>query len=282
MPKTNRDDFTPATIRALELRVGTLCSNPNCRLQTTGPHSQPDKVLRIGVAAHIHAAAPNGPRFDQNMKEGDRSSILNGIWLCENCATLIDKDPDTYTAELLRKWKLDAEQVITESIIQGKKTIAVSPPPHIDVTLRRTFWGRSNYGYSMKNPIEQIDGETVMVIRSNYTPIIHWGLHWNYELSLYNNSRSDIFNAAITFDQQVFSSITQLGKVNNLVALVGLPLTAKIESNIESTYVEADLELQKIYPYHLEGLQMKITYRDGFMKKYEQNFRLENGDFIEV
>jgi hypothetical protein len=38
-----------------------------------------------------------------------RSSIFNGIWLCQICAKAIDSDIDRYTAELLHHWKREAE-----------------------------------------------------------------------------------------------------------------------------------------------------------------------------
>jgi ribosomal protein L37AE/L43A len=46
----------------------------------------------IGVAAHISGAAPGGPRYDASMSSEARKSINNGIWLCANCARLVDGD----------------------------------------------------------------------------------------------------------------------------------------------------------------------------------------------
>lgn len=40
----------------------------------------------------------------------ERSSVENGIWLCQNCAKLVDNDPITFSAGLLRGWKDKAEQ----------------------------------------------------------------------------------------------------------------------------------------------------------------------------
>lgn len=52
-----RDDFSQKTIDRLCERVGGKCSNPNCRRETKGPHSNPQKRVSIGEAAHITAAA---------------------------------------------------------------------------------------------------------------------------------------------------------------------------------------------------------------------------------
>ena len=87
--------FRKKTIDTLCERVGGKCSNPNCRRETKGPHSNPQKRVSIGEAAHI---TPE-----------ERSSIENGIWLCRSCARLIDSDERVYSIELLRMWKYAAE-----------------------------------------------------------------------------------------------------------------------------------------------------------------------------
>ena len=95
-----RDKFSRPTIDIFAKRVGYLCSNPQCRKPTVGPHLNPMKAIIIGVASHITAAAPGGPRFDPGLGELDRSSIENSIWLCSNCSTLIDKTPESFPVEL--------------------------------------------------------------------------------------------------------------------------------------------------------------------------------------
>lgn len=105
----SRDDFTKHTIDTLAKRVSNHCSNPACRKPTTGPHTTEVKAVNIGVAAHITAAAPRGPRFDESLTAVQRKSISNGIWLCQVCAKLVDNDPARYTIGLLRSWKDEAE-----------------------------------------------------------------------------------------------------------------------------------------------------------------------------
>lgn len=111
----NRDDFSSSTKELLANRVGRRCSNPNCRKLTCGANDDPTKITNIGVAAHICAAAQGGPRFDPNMSAEERKSSYNGIWLCQNCAKLIDSDTKRFTVELLSAWKQIAEEyAITE------------------------------------------------------------------------------------------------------------------------------------------------------------------------
>lgn len=104
-----RDDFAEPVKRALALRVGNRCSRPECGALTSGPQDEPTKVVNVGVAAHIAAAAPGGPRYDPFMSPGERSGAANGIWLCQNCAKLIDNDPPRFTIEVLQRWKIDRE-----------------------------------------------------------------------------------------------------------------------------------------------------------------------------
>lgn len=111
-----RDDFTKKTKETLAKRVGLKCSNPNCRKLTSGPNEDENKSTSIGVAAHITGASKGGPRFKEEMSTEDRKSINNGIWLCQNCSTLIDKDEKKYSIELLESWKTEAEKEAYEEI----------------------------------------------------------------------------------------------------------------------------------------------------------------------
>lgn len=116
-----RDDFTQQTLDILAKRVGVRCSNPSCRKLTTGPRSDTKRIINIGVGAHITAATLGGPRFDANLSHGERRSPENGVWLCQNCAKLIDNDPPRYTIETLRDWKGRAEATAL-SEIEGANT----------------------------------------------------------------------------------------------------------------------------------------------------------------
>src|SRR5437867_5018352 len=104
-----RDEFPRAVIDALGKRVGFLGSNPSCRQATTGPHENESAAVNIGVAAHITAASPRGPRYDPSLSADERRSAANGIWVCQSCAKLIDSDDGRFSVVLLRHWKAQAE-----------------------------------------------------------------------------------------------------------------------------------------------------------------------------
>lgn len=104
-----RDDFSAPVKDALAKRVAFRCSNPNCNVTTSGPHSEATRSVNLGVASHITAAASGGPRFDASLSIEERAGIDNGIWLCQRCAKLVDSDLGLYSVPLLKNWKVGAE-----------------------------------------------------------------------------------------------------------------------------------------------------------------------------
>ena len=111
-----RDEFSESTKRVVAARVSHRCSNPECRAPTAGPQVEAGRTLNVGVAAHISAAAPGGPRYDPALSSEQRSDITNAIWLCQNCAKLIDNDAQRFATRVLAAWKELAEAVAQAEI----------------------------------------------------------------------------------------------------------------------------------------------------------------------
>jgi hypothetical protein len=99
------DDFSAKVKKNLSDRAGRRCSNPACLRHTSGPKLGAPEGMNIGVAAHISAAQPLGPRHDESLSSDERRSIDNAIWLCETCAHIVDVDENMYTNETLKSWK---------------------------------------------------------------------------------------------------------------------------------------------------------------------------------
>lgn len=130
--KKRRDDFSSKTIEALAKRASYICSNPDCRSLTLFPSEKDStKYVYIGKSAHITAASEDGPRYDSSLTSEQRSSIENGIFLCSNCAEMIDKNKGLdFSVDLLKEWK------------RNHKT-----------------WVKENLNKSLNNPLSIIDGE---------------------------------------------------------------------------------------------------------------------------
>jgi len=112
-----RDEFPESVLRAVSRRAGLHCSNPACDCPTTGPQAANELgVINIGVGAHITAAASGGKRYDKSLISEERSSADNCVWLCQNCAKLIDSDETACPIELLRAWKEQRERRQLEAI----------------------------------------------------------------------------------------------------------------------------------------------------------------------
>jgi hypothetical protein len=114
----SRDNFPKPVADALGKRAAFICSNPECRVLTVAPtDGDESKFLYIGKAAHICAAAAGGPRYDASMTPEYRGSASNGIFLCSNCADMIDKNGGVdFPVHRLRSWKFDHERWVAENL----------------------------------------------------------------------------------------------------------------------------------------------------------------------
>ncbi len=123
-----RDEFPTATKELLAKRVGFACSNPECRQTTSGPQADATGAVNIGVAAHISAASPGGPRYEADLSAEQRIDSSNGIWLCQTCAKLIDNDSMRFSRAVLEGWKRAAERSAAVALTQGRSAGASAQP----------------------------------------------------------------------------------------------------------------------------------------------------------
>ena len=163
----NRDDFSEVVKRTIANRVGNHCSNPDCRALTSGPHSDASKALNVGVACHMTAAAPGGPRYDASLTPEQRASPDNAIWLCQPHGKLIDNDAGRYPIDLLKRWKAEAEARADAEIGRGhdvtSRSTARTLSPQVigrqikrELTLKKKmekdFLRRSSESWRARNP----------------------------------------------------------------------------------------------------------------------------------
>jgi hypothetical protein len=119
-------DFSADTIRRLSERSAMICNNPTCATITVGPSNASGSLkLKLGEAAHIRAAR-KGARFEKTMNAQQRASIDNGIWLCANCHTLIDKNNGAdFSSSQLEGWKAAHEEMIYSLLLSHRSPVPI-------------------------------------------------------------------------------------------------------------------------------------------------------------
>lgn len=170
-----RKKFPQVTKETLAKRVAYRCSNPTCGALTSGPHTDSNRHVNVGVASHITAASPGGPRYDSTLTSHQRSLIDNAIWLCQVCGKLIDNDPTKYTISSLSQWKVAAEQKAARELA-GLPEAEFFPQP---VSAQHT-------------PIPRIDSLTYdeareRLVRAGWQPRLnHWTHASNFDMQYGN------------------------------------------------------------------------------------------------
>ena len=250
--KSNRDNFSTTVKDILAKRVGYVCSNPNCKKHTIAPNFEEDKITNIGEAAHITAAAFGGPRYDESLSPSERKSINNGIWLCSNCATLIDRDELIYTVDLLKKWKFQAEEEqkrIFEGIPNKDNLPFIEVDMLWDLKGRRPIAIKDEYIKTLKQPIP---------IGTDLEK--YWELKWWLKIVIYNNSEVPAYNIKIFEKEGVnFNSLEKVANINNIKPLDNIELKATYIDCFCGNSEEADKELTDI-PKKFHNKVLMIEY----------------------
>ncbi len=108
-----RDRVPPAQEKVVIARSGNKCAYPQCGLELTiDPRSVGDQPKATGKVAHIAAASPGGPRYDETMTRTQRRSAGNLVYLCGPHHDAIDSQLEYHTREFL----LDAKRAHEEAV----------------------------------------------------------------------------------------------------------------------------------------------------------------------
>ncbi|MFX0546884.1 NACHT domain-containing protein [Roseovarius sp. S1116L3] len=168
----NRDDFTPATKRAIERQARGHCSNPACRRLTHASTSEGNGEINIGQASHICAAAPGGPRYDPQMTSEERRAAENGIWLCDVHGRAVDTKDSKFTVEELHRWKKqtneDSWRSVMHNVTYGPGMQALTPDElglrlrtaasaDLAVFRRTPKWPGTNVALTMTLKVKHVD-----------------------------------------------------------------------------------------------------------------------------
>ena len=107
------------SVKVLFSASGGMCAFPGCRIRLIDHESG----AMLGEMCHINAYAAGGPRYDPVRDVSSRSETDNLIILCPTHHSLVDQDPTTYTAESLRRMKVQHEDRILAIVEPAGRTI---------------------------------------------------------------------------------------------------------------------------------------------------------------
>lgn len=253
-----RDNFSKKTIELLAKRVGYLCSSPTCKKPTIGANEQEDKSSSIGIAAHICAASIGGKRYDLEMTTKERKHFSNGIWLCSNCATLIDKNPIKYTVEILKKWKSLAEFESSGKLEKNYQN-SILQTPFLEVDFVGNACNCYITGVGNKNPPKLDDGSPNNIFSD--TTIFNYHYKRYYNLVIHNNSSHPAYHVKIeSIGTLHLKELEKLEKVNNLSPLSKFELKVIYEDNFEGDYKVRDTITKPFFPLRFKDIILKIFY----------------------
>src|SRR5262245_36576188 len=192
-----RDEFTKATIELLARRVAYRCSNPSCSRPTMGPDNTGSSWVNVGVAAHITAASPGGPRFAPMLSSEERRSPLNGIWLCQTCSKLVDSDEARFSTDVLQNWKQRAElsaiNALQATAPQGARQVA---------NLERVLEGHSNFVWDVAvTP----DGRRVLSA-SNDSTVRMWDIASGNSLATFVGHDAFVCSLSVSDNEQILAT----------------------------------------------------------------------------
>lgn len=153
-PSRKRRTLKQSTIKRLYALSGNQCAHPGCQNRLITPETEQSDAAVVNHICHIYARSDGGPRNNPGLTEEERDSYDNLILLCAHHHVIVDKQPDTYTAEILKRWKQEHEvkrrhsnripvQVLTEIVEQDvnrhRRRLAFEDSDGIDTALSLAY-----------------------------------------------------------------------------------------------------------------------------------------------
>lgn len=178
-------------------------------MTVAGSEDRKSGLTLIGVAAHITAAAPGGPRYDPLMGDHERSSESNGIWTCQTHAKFVDDNPSICTIDELQRWKRLHEKWVFDRVASG----AELPLPGISRIRFKgvgSLKGEYDFRLSRHNILvgaNEAGKSTVAEMISAFSGGTHWSW-FNKRFEFLKNSESRAYIAATSISNQTSLTVT--------------------------------------------------------------------------
>ena len=95
------------------MRSAGRCAYPGCRIELAVEATEHDAANVIGEEAHIFGHSKHGPRPNPDDNSETSNHYENLIMLCPTHHTIVDKQENTYSVNILLSWKVDLERWVS-------------------------------------------------------------------------------------------------------------------------------------------------------------------------
>lgn len=117
--------------REIAMLSGYKCSFPGCE-----QNLMLDGSSFIGEISSIEALHPHGPRHNPSKIEDELVQIDNYLLLCPNHHTIIDRQPELYSTEWLRKARKDHFDRISGILAKSKNLEPIKLDEQVEISLK--------------------------------------------------------------------------------------------------------------------------------------------------
>lgn len=115
-----RETAPAAQEKVVVARSGNTCAYPRCGLiLTIESFVEGDRPKATGKVAHICAASPGGPRYDDSMTKAQRGSADNLIYLCGPHHDAVDSQLEFHSVDFLHEAKSAHEAKVARAVRAG-------------------------------------------------------------------------------------------------------------------------------------------------------------------
>ena len=274
-----RDEFTAEAKKKISYCAGFKCCFPECGQVLVGRANNKNGYVFNGEYAHITAAAPGGPRYDASLSEEERKSYENGILLCRNHASLIDKDEGSYPVELIKKWKEIAENDNLDKLQNNKydekseEEIEASFSTLFDDGDFIELEKRIN---EYKPSFDDNKNEVVLRYKILIDLLNDYDAKKDIEKYVVNKNKNLplILNELIIFDRKEYADTIYIStddvEIKDVISIVRTNSAAALLS------IKNFIDYFKKYEKAIEHLQLQILFKD----KYACYFKSKEGSIV--
>ena len=168
VPKARRKDIPVSQQKLVWSFSAGYCSYPVCPVRALVRATESDDATVIAVV--IDSYEDDGPRANLKLSLKDRNSYPNLVLLCPTHHTLVDKQPKTFTAEMLKCWKRDTEKKVADALRNAMPQITFVELKQITALLM-THRGPTSQDLTVIPPAEKIKKNNLSHIVHSYLAI---------------------------------------------------------------------------------------------------------------